>query len=55
MLIKRTDNDMEWWAWLDNYIIERGGTPGAGGGNNSSITLNGEKLYQIYVFVEQQE
>lgn len=54
MLIKRTDNTMEWRAKLREYITERGGIPGAGGGNNSSISLNGERLYQIYVFVEQQ-
>ncbi len=53
MLIKRTDDTWHWETMLCDYIIERGGIPGAGGGNNSSISLNGERLYQIYVFVEQ--
>ena len=55
MLIKRTDNPMQYTAQLREYIAEHGGVSGAGGGNNSSISLNGERLYQIYVFVEQQE
>lgn len=54
MLIKRTDDSWHWEMWLRDYIAERGGISGAGGGNNSSISLNGERLYQIYVFVEQQ-
>lgn len=54
MLIKRTDDTWHWETMLCDYITERGGIPGAGGGNNSSISLNGERLYQIYVFVEQQ-
>ena len=52
MLIKRTDNRMQWSAWLRNYIEERGGVSGVGGGNNSGVSLNGEMLYQIYVEVE---
>ncbi len=50
MLIKRTDNDMEWVLWLHNYITERGGTPGDGGGNNF-CDLEGQ-AYQIYVYVQ---
>lgn len=55
MLIKRTDDTWHWETMLCDYIIERGGIPGAGGGNNSSISLNGERLYQIYVWVEEPE
>lgn len=52
MLIKDSDNKMQYTAQLREYIAERGGVGGAGGGNYAGIFLNGERLYQIYVFVE---
>lgn len=54
MLIKATDNKMQYTAQIREYIAERGGVGGAGGGNYAGVFLNGEQLYQIYVFVEQQ-
>ena len=45
MLIKGTNDDYEWKLWLREYIKERGGIPGVGGGNNFCDTGDAYKIY----------
>ena len=51
MLIKRTDDTWNWEMWLRNYIEERGGVTGVGGGSNFCDTAG--EAYCIYVEVVQ--
>lgn len=54
MLIENGKDKIKYSRQLDTLIIERGGTPGNGGGNNSDIYLPGsdEPLYLIYCIVK---